>query len=171
MHRKGFFLARLIPQGINRGINRAKALSDDTAIGLYARYFVPVSLQPVVGSRFLVLSLLGERRDAARFATARIGYLLSRLFEWMRKNPVDHPRDSLAKALDAARNGREPIIDLPDGTRITTYGTPADYEAAKTIIAERERVRIETGLETGGASPASASVSLQNPKGFPRTRR
>ncbi|MGY3231142.1 integrase [Luteibacter sp. HA06] len=126
--------------------------------GLYARYFVPVFLQPAVGSRYLVLSLYGERRDAARFTAARIGYLLSRLFEWMRKNPVADPKDLLTKALNAARNGRELVIDLPDGTRITTDGSAADYEAAKAIVAERERVRLEAGVVTGVASPVAAAA-------------
>ena len=104
--------------------------------GLYARYFVPVSLQPVLGSRYLVLSLLGERRDAARFTAARIGYVLHHLFEWMRTNTVANPKDLLELALRAARgNRRDLIIDLPDGTRITTDGSAADYEAAQRIVS------------------------------------
>lgn len=128
--------------------------------GLYARYFVPVVLQPTLGSRYLVMSLLGERRDAARFTAARIGYVLSRLFEWMRKNPVADPKDLLSKAMDAARQGRQLIIDLPDGTRITTDGSAADYEAAQRIMGERERIRVEAGTAfeaNPNRSPASAS--------------
>jgi hypothetical protein len=130
--------------------------------GWFARFFVPTSLQSPLGSRYLVLSLRSERGDAARLTAARIGYLLHRLFEWMRNNPVADPKDLLTKALDAARNGRELVIDLPDGTRITTDGSAADYEAAKTIIAERERVRIEAGVETRVASPATATSAVSD---------
>ena len=101
--------------------------------GWFARFFVPVALHASLGSRYIVLSPRSERGDAARFTAARIGYLLHRLFEWMRNNPVADPKDLLTKALDAARNGRELVIDLPDGTRITTDGSAADYSRARLL--------------------------------------
>lgn len=130
--------------------------------GWYARFFVPVALHASLGSRYVVLSLRSERGDGARFTAARIGYVLSRLFEWMRKNAVADPKDLLTKALDAARNGRELVIDLPDGTRITTDGSAADYDAARSIIAERERVRIEAGVAGGVVSSSSAATTAMD---------
>ncbi|MEX1826852.1 tyrosine-type recombinase/integrase [Luteibacter sp. CQ10] len=126
--------------------------------GWHARYFVPLVLQPLLGSRYLVLSLQGERGDAARLSAARIGYVLSRVFEWMRRNPVEKPKDLLATALAAARKKIDLIIELPDGTRITTDGSPAENAAAERIMAERERIRLgaEAPSGTGVARPASA---------------
>jgi hypothetical protein len=65
---------------------------------------VPRDLQPLVGSRFLIRSLRGQRGDAARLTAARLGYALSQVFEQVRKGMSD-PKKLISDVLAAAARG------------------------------------------------------------------
>ncbi len=64
--------------------------------GLYARYWVPLALREVVGSKTIVRSLGSLRGDAARLEAARLGYALAHRFAEMKRDAS--PQEILARA-------------------------------------------------------------------------
>jgi integrase len=105
-----------------------------------------------------VLSLRGQRADAARLRAAQIGYVLGELFDQMRRAPVTDHKDMLTEALAAARGPRLDLtIELPGGVRISTDGTERENAEARALALELEGLRLGTPAMTSAvASPPPA---------------
>jgi hypothetical protein len=135
--------------------------------GLHVRFFVPAFLQPSLSRRYIVLSLRGQRADAARLRAAQIGYVLAELFEQMRRTPVTDHNDMLAKALAAARGPHVDLtIELPGGVRITTDGTERENAEARALALELETLRQGPLAPVPALTPAPLAMPEPRPQDF-----
>ncbi|QWT22011.1 site-specific integrase [Bacillus sp. NP157] len=126
--------------------------------GLHVRFFVPAFLQPSLGRRYIVLSLRGQRADAARLRVAQIGYVLGHLFERLRSTPVTDHKDLLAKALAAVRGPHVDLtIELPGGVRIVTDGSERENLEARGLALELEALRLGAPPSAAAPGPVPAS--------------
>lgn len=111
--------------------------------GLHARFFVPSFLRASPGRRYLVLSLRGERADAARLRAAQMGYVLGQAFERMRGKPVAEHKDLLDLALKTARGHHVDLtLELPGGIRIITDGSESENAEARAPALDLESLRL-----------------------------
>ncbi len=106
--------------------------------GLYARFFVPIDLRAMIGSRYLVRSLGNRRGDHARLAAATMGMALSIAFDAMRKG-IAVDVDELLKKIRDGEIYELTLHDvkLPNGTRIAQaqLDTPADAALFSDLMA------------------------------------
>ncbi|WP_221174325.1 site-specific integrase [Luteibacter sp. 9135] len=124
--------------------------------GLHVRFFVPAFLQPSLGRRYIVLSLRGQRADAARLRAAQIGYVLGQAYERMRGAAVAEHKNLLETALAAARGPHVDLtIELPGGVRIVTDGSERENSEARALALELEALRLASATpQVTAPSPA-----------------
>ena len=136
--------------------------------GLHVRFFVPGFLRASLGRRYLVLSLRGERADAARLRAAQIGYVLGQAFERMRGEPVAEHKDLLDLALKAARGPHVDLtLELPGGIRIITDGSERENAEARALALDLERLRLTNEAALAAAQSSAPTPSSIAPQAKP----
>ncbi len=97
--------------------------------GVYARFFVPTPLQPLVGSRYLLRPLYLPMGDAARLVAAQMAMALSQAFDTMRGG-VNVDLEEVLRSI--RENGHRDLtikgVTLPNGVSIAEaeINTPQD---------------------------------------------
>lgn len=118
-----------------------KAFLQVRSSGVYARYAVPLILQPHWGAQFIVRAL-HQRGDAARLVAAQLGYALGQAFAAARGRPMDTKKlikDVLA-AHEAGGLRHYTVAHTPGGGMSVSADGAEDHARAMEALAAMQRL-------------------------------